>query len=437
MKKMMVMGLALFIGGLIIAGAEDARVLPAKIGRIYTVPTYAFAPGAFDADGSYYAYEAKGTPKQGAIKAVNLGVALEYGIIDWVSFGLQWAPGINVWSDVDMQLPGGSKSTVNANDVYDLVIGGKILIVGDKAPVQNESMRFSVAPGVKIPLPGPKYNRQLNRSFKGKPVTAANMDFHSFAPGLKAYYDYQINENFIINAFGELGFYPIKGALADSGLTGAGVLNTRTLQANIIEQLSAPEYASTLARYGVNAQQLRADINNFTGNISQSDASVSYGFQYAFEVEPIFTTTLPKKVIFTTGIPMKYGFTGKAKYDDVTVTQDFKTYIRDKVTAQNPSSPRYPSMTASAIGNAVSGVLVGQTNKTIKDQLDSSIGWDKQLFVVTPSISFFFLGWFVPVDFKVQYALPVWGQNQFALHSLSLIAKVYFATSMEAANAMR
>jgi hypothetical protein len=81
--------------------AEEAKVMPKQVGRFYVAPTLAFAPGAFDEDGEYEVYDSG----EGSLRAFNLGFALEYGINDWISGAIQWAPGVTVWSDVDTKIP--------------------------------------------------------------------------------------------------------------------------------------------------------------------------------------------------------------------------------------------------------------------------------------------------------------------------------------------
>ena len=83
-----VLGVSLF--------ADDAKVLPEGVIRLTTAPTYAMINGTYDEDGKYEAYESK----EGAIKAFNLGFALEYGVNDFISAAVQWAPGVNSYNFV-------------------------------------------------------------------------------------------------------------------------------------------------------------------------------------------------------------------------------------------------------------------------------------------------------------------------------------------------
>ena len=160
MKKLCV-GILLVLGTMA-AFADTASVLPARVGRVYIAPTYTFSTGQWK--GTSYDKYGSG---EGAMKAFNLGLAAEFGILDWITLAARWAPGWNVVSTVDKKgdlakmaalSPFGvtvpPDSDYNVNGVADLQLGVKFLVVGNNAPVESSTMRFSVAPGFMIPLPG-------------------------------------------------------------------------------------------------------------------------------------------------------------------------------------------------------------------------------------------------------------------------------------------
>jgi hypothetical protein len=92
MKKLAAVTLILLALGSFVF-ADDAKVMPKMVGRVYIAPTLSVAPGAYNEDGEYKSFD------DGAVKAFNLGFALEYGVIDWITAAIQWAPGVTVWSD--------------------------------------------------------------------------------------------------------------------------------------------------------------------------------------------------------------------------------------------------------------------------------------------------------------------------------------------------
>ncbi|GHV93752.1 hypothetical protein AGMMS50293_00720 [Spirochaetia bacterium] len=273
MKKLIALGLVMLLCGVMFVGADDAKVMPKRIGRIYLAPSFAFANGEFNKDGEYEGYDSG----EGAMKALNLGVALEYGPLDWLTAALQWAPGWNMWSDVDTSIA--LSDEVNANGVMDLFVGAKIQIIGEKGLIQNTMFRFAVGPGIKIPLPGPDYEEQVKNSMNGDPVTAANVDKHSLGVGARVYFDYIINEKFFINLYSEFIGYPIKGDLKKSGYMGYYL-------------------ATQMDGAGVDSSKI-----------------VNYGYDLTFELEPVFSTPIGGGIIFTGGLPFNYKINPGIKYD--------------------------------------------------------------------------------------------------------------------------
>ena len=273
MKKIVTLAtIALFCAGTI-AFADDAKVMPAKVGRVYMTNTYAFANGSYDKDGKYTDY-ASGA---GAFKAYNMGFALEYGVIDWVTAAIQWAPGVNVWSDMDKNL--GTTATANINGFYDIFAGAKFQIVGEKAPIKNSMIRFAVAPGVKIPLPAVNMQDQYNNILSSSATTVANMDKHLFALGGRGYFDYILNKMFFFNLYSEFIYYPLEGDLKD---------------------LSPTYHAST--------------------------SKVAFGYKLTLEAEPHFEAMVADGLQFSAGLPITYVTTPDIKIDG-TASADSSTAV--------------------------------------------------------------------------------------------------------------
>ncbi|MDR2142846.1 MAG: hypothetical protein LBP29_00570 [Treponema sp.] len=360
MKKTLLLGLVLILA----AGAvfaDDAKAMPKMVGRLWIAPTFGFAPAGYGTDGKYDPYGSG----EGFLKMLNLGFALEYGIIDWITGAIQWAPGVNVWSDVDKNLSvlGGSGNTVNVNGVADLFAGAKVQIVGEKAPVKTDRIRFALGPGVKIPLPGQDFEDQFKNTREGKTVTASNLDYHVFGAGVRVYFDYIFNEHFFINLYNETIFYPVEGDIDKASLTEYGTF------------------------YGVK------NAAAFGGAGNNADAKVNYGYDLTFELEPVYSTSLGDSgVTLTAGLPVNYKFTPGRTY-------------------------------------SVSGGLNATVNENIKANLKSRLTEDEptHMFKVKPNISFFFTKWILPTDIGITYGLPVWGKNNLARHEITLKVKLYFA----------
>ena len=130
--------------------ADDALVLPKGVLRTYFTGAYAFASQEWDDTGEKIELSLSGFD---SLSAINLGGAIEFGVIDWISAAVQWAPGWNVWSATKNGTPPYDKLQVNGP--YNVFAGAKIQIIGPKAPVANEKIRLAAAAGVKIPVKAP------------------------------------------------------------------------------------------------------------------------------------------------------------------------------------------------------------------------------------------------------------------------------------------
>ena len=365
MKKFLLFGLVLLLLGSALF-ADDAKVMPMRLGRLYVAPTYIFGAKAFDADGGRQDTDS-------ALKMFNLGAALEFGAYHWITAAVQWAPGINVWSDIDRKVPNpqtgaDSESTVRLFDAGDIFIGAKLQIIGTAAPVKSDSLRLAFGPGVKVPLPGPDFDEQYKNAIAGDPVTPATLDNHVFGFGLRTYFDYLINENFYINLYNETLFYPLKKDIKQAGFVANAVITN-------IE-------------------------NNGLTSLFQYGDKVDYGYDLTFEIEPAFTMMVAQGVQFNAGLPINYKTTPGKKYDF--------TYDDAAVNAVN-----------AGMGGALTPLI---TN--IKG-LEAE-GEQTHLLTLKPGASIFFIGWPLPMEFKLSYTAPLWGKNASANHIIGLQIRAYF-----------
>jgi hypothetical protein len=366
MKKIIALGMLCIFCGAAFVLADDASVLPARIGRISLVPIYNFANGGYGGTNSYKGYH----DGEGAMKAFALGVAAEYGVLDWISAAVQWTPAWVVASDVDIKqtIPVGPSAgslmdKVNANGPADIFLGGKFLLIGKKAPVENSRFRFALATGVKVPLPGPDFEEQYKNAGKGKSATAANMDKHTLGLGLRTYADYVVSENFFVNFYTEFIGYPLNGKLSESGLQGY------------------------IQKTGLDAVQDQVTALGRNDLVSYKD-EVFYGYDLTAEVEAVFSTELGEGVHFTAGLPLNFHYAPASQYN---------VFIDPSVLAMNP---------------AAAGLIPeGNASST---------------FSFRPSLAFFLTGLPLPTELKLAYFAPFAGKNSMATHSLMLQIKVYF-----------
>jgi len=368
MKKCIILGLALLVLGTALF-ADDAKVMPARVGRFYLAPNFSFASGGFDEDGKLQKFD------DGSIKIFNLGFALEYGVNDWITAAVQWAPGWTPWSDLEAR--SGFKDS-NVNGVADLFVGAKLQIIGEKAPVQNNMFRIAVAPGVIIPLPGPDFEEQFENAMAGKKATVANMDKHTLGVGGRLYFDWVINDKFFINLFNETIIFPLKKDLNDTGpnLAGfkGGLLGT-------VNTLAGPTAMAAVKKY-----------------TDKLEGEVDYKYQLTFELEPQFSTSIADGLIFSAGLPFNYVYNPAAAYSF--------TGLKDLV-------------------DFASGMGIPLTEEAVIEQ-GGFAGAESHFLSLRPNVSLFLLKTPLPLEFKFQYGLPLYGKNTQATNTVIFQVKAYF-----------
>ncbi|MCL2129305.1 MAG: hypothetical protein FWH35_03015 [Treponema sp.] len=413
MKKVLLFGLALLLLSTALF-ADDAKVMPMRVGRFYLAPTFSFAPGAYDADGKYQKYD------DGSVKLFNLGFALEYGIINWITAAVQWAPGVTVWSDVSSAAPASVDSLLplvnkdfaplatskpldgdlTANGVADLFVGFKFQIVGSAAPVKTEMFRFAIAPGIKIPLPGPDFDDEVENALAGDKAKFSKMDNHSLGVGGRVYFDYNINEKFFINLYNETLFYPIKQDLNKDGP------NLAILKETVLTTAYDLGYAltfnatknATIAAAAGDAARTKAQA--LTDGVS---GEVNYKYQTTFEIEPVFTTPIADGVSLSAGLPINFLYIPAYEY-----SVDGIDELLAGFTAMLPAGTELP---IDKDGLLEKGNLVGDAAYSLS---------------LKPNVSVFLTKIFLPLEFKLQYQVPVLGKNVMARQNLTMQIKAYF-----------
>jgi hypothetical protein len=238
--------------------ADDALVLPSHVIRTYFVGNYAMISKEYDSDGKKQDID--------DVKVFNLGAAVEYGINDWISGALQWVPGYNVYSKLD------ADKNASLGDTADLFIGAKVQVVGPKAPVQNDTIRFAIAPGVKVPLSQPDYEEEAVNYAKGDGYLAQSADLHLFAFGTRTYLDYVVNESFFLNFYTQFLYYPGSKKAVDASLT---------------------DYSTV------------ATVRGKTKDTSY-DPSFKYGYDLTLELDPHYTAMLNEGLEFGASLPFTY-----------------------------------------------------------------------------------------------------------------------------------
>ena len=199
------------------------------------------------------------------------------------------------------------------------------------------------------------------------------------------YFDWIINEHFFINLYNETIFYPLKGSYDKDGYE-AYLIASNSDTANT--QITAILPGQTAVHYD----------------------NISYGYDVTFEVEPVFTTAIADGINFSAGLPINFIMTPGKKYD-IEVDPAVRTASAS-------------GAILSAAGAATDAQVKGLINAI--DGLNAKEG-NTYLLSVKPNVSFFLTKTPMPLEFKLQYALPVWGMRNMARHSITAQVRVYFA----------
>ena len=353
MKRCLIFGLAFLLLAPALF-ADHANVMPARVGRFFVAPTFINMNQRFNTSGER---TDEGVPPT---RMFNLGFALEYGITSWITGAVQWAPGVNLWSDVDRVprpdlMPPGQTSSGTIGIAGDVMLGAKIQVVGREAPMQSDLFRVAFAPGLMIPVPGPDFRNELGSSTP----TVARLDNHVFGVGLRSFFDWVPSEFFYLNFYNEIRFFPQRGRFRDLGFQQA-------LQAQGLRTQTTMMY---------NAGMLPAPID-IGGN------EVDFRYDLTFEIDPTFTHRTQNMIAIEAGLPFTYFFT--------------------------------PGFTVLDVPAAATAQF---------DNLDQG---SVHRLTVGPYVSAFFMGWPLPMEFRLQYVIPVWGQNTQARHIFGFQIRAYF-----------
>ena len=279
--------------------ADDALVLPEGVLRITIAPSYSFGDKVWDSSGDSQDIATPSGAKSDGIKFLNLAMAFEYGVNDWITGAFQWTPGINLYSDLgfDKQAtpyPGVYRRWDNAEmgRFFDLFFGAKVQVIGKKAPVQRDDMRLSFAAGVKVPIPGGSYSDVTSKITTNDSFVLSEPDRHLWGLGLRAYYDYLFTESFFVNLYSEFIYYP--------------------------------------------EQKLKDGVN-----FGVDDKKIAFGYDLKFEVEPTYTMPIGNGVNLKLSLPFTYAMTPDAEVDG-------SKYISSTTTKYAPAS--YMLSTSPTVG---------------------------------------------------------------------------------------
>lgn len=358
--------------------ADDAVVLPQGVGRIRIIPVLTTVTGSYDDSGSLTDNkdDARDQDPDEAIWAI--GGAFEYGVTNQISIGLRWAPAYQFFADADAT--GSSSYDAQTGGFEHIDVGAEIQILGEQGFVGNEQFRFSVTPGVGIPMPenvdwaAEGTNAARQQDF----INPTSLNQTEAQIGLLLNADYVINETFEVNVFTE-GRYRFG--------------RTREVK----------DYFNSLADTASAGTALDAIENPY------STYDIEFGPNLLWEagIEPKASFQVADPLRLDVGLTTKFSLNTA---QDRTTTATFanatqQTLVTNLVGAQ------------AALGQA--GLVTSNTDSTTEGDTSYTLRFE-------PSVGAFITALPLPLELTAQYSIPLMGQNVNATQSAIFQLRAYF-----------
>ncbi len=198
MKKPLFLALVLCVTA--VSFADEARLLPKGVLRVRTTGGYTMAMQSFDSDGKRIALAG-----DDSLQTINVGAALECGVLEGFNLAIGWVPGYNVYSKF------ASDDLMKIDGPFDLSFGATLQILGERAvfrKLRNGPVRFNFALGVAIPMPGADFEQQAANRFAGVRYIVWDPDKHALGPWARVNLDFIVNKAFFINLYSEFISFP-------------------------------------------------------------------------------------------------------------------------------------------------------------------------------------------------------------------------------------
>ncbi|WLD57987.1 hypothetical protein NFC81_14920 [Salinispirillum sp. LH 10-3-1] len=239
--------------------ADDANVLPQGVLRTTIAPSITTIDSVFESDGS------TADPQFGKVTVNTLSLALEYGVTDWLTAGVQWAPGYVLSGGV------ADEESIDLSGANDLFVGAKIQLLGSSGLSRSDSMRLAITPGIKIPTSSYDADAERSNALASDDFRPQRTDRGAWGLGARTSFDLIITENFYINLYNQTSVF-----------------------------------LETTQDFGV-------QVVEGVGVFSVEDAKVQYGTEMIFEAEANYTMNMANGIRTSFGLPVTYTMTGETE----------------------------------------------------------------------------------------------------------------------------
>ena len=195
--------------------ADDAATLPAGVMRTRIIPSLTIVNEWFDSSGSRQSNNPNPALPgvMDSAQLYNLSGAIEYGITDWLTAGVQWTPGWTFNSNIDFETDFPNDNLVSTG-VNDLFVGFKAQVLGPNGLAPNQQVRLAITPGVKIPLS--QYDGTEEAANVGLPLALqqstsdyrlSRTDRGAWGLGGRFALDYFITPDLFINLYNQTSYF--------------------------------------------------------------------------------------------------------------------------------------------------------------------------------------------------------------------------------------
>lgn len=268
--------------------ADDAIVMPAGVFRARLTNSYASVSEGFDDSGE--------RQEATELKMDILGIAFEMGLTQQITLGLQWAPGVNLWADIDAE-------DVEYMGTYPLFIGAKVQIIGEEGFIGSESSRLTVTPGLRLPLEKYDVEEAFENASAGDPYRIDSVGNEAFAIGGRLKYDYVFSDSFFINLYTEAIYnFPVERNLDFQSAYTAFVLSGYT-------------------------------------SFPSGDYTYEYGTDVLFEIDPHYELSISDNHSLSFSLPTRYSIIPEVKIEGEVVSESgYKITLDPSVSYFNSAS---------------------------------------------------------------------------------------------------
>ena len=121
-------------------------------------------------------------------------------------------------------------------------------------------------------------------------------------------------------------------------------------------------------------------------------SEINYKYSLTFEIEPVFTYPLGGALSLFAGIPINYKYSPASEYSISGLTKSYRAEFMD---------------------------ALADNRFNMKPEAS-------HILSINPNISLYLTKFRMPLEFKLQYNIPVWGMNAQAKHTVMFQFKLYF-----------